>query len=51
MAAHQQQMCIRDRCTPYEVNKGDTKAMVDRWEKRLLDELSLIHISTHRCYF
>lgn len=39
---------LSNQCTPYEVRKGDTQAMVDRWQKRLLDEFAstrIVHYS------
>ena len=33
-------MLLSNQSTPYEKNKGDTKAMVDRWEQRLLHEFA-----------
>ena len=47
-------MLLSNQCTPYEVNKGDTKAMVDRWEKRLLDEFAstkIVHYSHIREFY
>ena len=39
---------LSNQCTPYEVQKGDTQAMVNRWQKRLLDEFAstrIVHYS------
>lgn len=39
---------LSNQCTPYEVHKGDTQAMVNRWQKRLLDEFAstrIVHYS------
>ena len=41
-------MLLSNQSTPYEKNKGDTKAMVDRWEQRLLHEFAstkIVHYS------
>jgi len=32
-------MNISNQCIPYEVRPGDTKAMVDRWVRKLLDQM------------
>ena len=37
-------MLLSNQSTPYEKNKGDTKAMVDRWEQRLLHEFASTRI-------
>lgn len=31
---------LSNQCRPYELHAGDTQAMVDRWEKKLLDDFS-----------
>ncbi|MDD6189327.1 MAG: 2-hydroxyacyl-CoA dehydratase [Clostridiales bacterium] len=33
-------MLLANQCRPYEVNKGDTDALVHKWEERLVDEFS-----------
>ncbi len=41
-------MLLSNQSIPYEKNKGDTKAMVDRWEQRLLHEFAstkIVHYS------
>lgn len=32
-------MCLFNQCIPYEVNSGDTQALVDRWTQKLLDQM------------
>lgn len=31
--------CIRNQCLPYEINKGDTQQMVEKWEDELLHQM------------
>lgn len=31
---------LSNQCTPYEVHKGDTSALVERWQQRLLEEFA-----------
>ncbi len=41
-------MYLRNKCQTYEVNKGDTKALTDKWIKKLSDDLKNGHGTSHR---
>ena len=41
-------MYLRNKCQTYEINKGDTKALTDKWIKKLSDDLKNGHGTSYR---
>ena len=41
-------MYLRNKCQTYEINKGDTKALTDKWIKKLSDDLKNGHGTSYK---